>query len=116
MSMLLELIEDFELFLDDWGETIVINHITSQSLNATTGNYTTVNFSSSVSAIINTITKKDILINPNKFLGTELAIFCRISDCVVIPQVGDTLNYNFNNYKILETQDLKGVIKMIVRR
>lgn len=116
MSMLNQLAEDFDLFLEDWAEEIVITHITSQSLNVNSGNYTNVTQTSTVNAIINTISKKDILFNPSKYLSSDLAIFCKIEDCETEPKIGEKITYNSINYIILETQLLKEVIKMIVRK
>lgn len=115
MSLVEQLAEDFDVFLEDWGEPVTIIHISAEALNVETGEYVTVSTDMELQAIINPITKKEISSNPNFFKFSDITIYYKKEDLAEI-DLADTISYNSNSYKILSIAETKKIYKLICRK
>jgi len=115
MSLVDQLEEDFDIFLEDWGEDVVITHITAEALNVETGEYVAVTTDTGVEAIINPITKQEISVNPNYFKTTDITVYYKKEDFAGI-DITDAITYNSLEYKILTIIEMKKIYKLICRK
>lgn len=92
--------QDFDIFLDDWGQTILIKHLVGETVNPTTGEKTKVETETHVQAIAESITKKDVDMFPNVFSILDRRFFFKESDASI--EKGDIIEYESENYLVHE--------------
>ena len=114
--MLEVLTTDFPMMLSDWGENITIRHKTVQVLDTATGKYTTVSVSTSLQAIIAVLGSRELALKPIKYKIGDLVFRFRGKDMTGDPNIGDTILYATNTYKIVEFSHIQGIYKIIGRK
>lgn len=117
MSQLSNLNSDFlTCALDDLGQNVTVTHYASQFLNAATGDYTAVEQEQTISAVIQSVTKKDILLSPNKYLGSDRTVFFREADLSISLQINDKVVYESDEYSIFEILSTHDIYKLVIRK
>jgi hypothetical protein len=117
MSQLENLTNDFLMALDDLGQTLTLTHKVSQTLNAITGDYPAVEQVQSISGVVQTVSKRDIALAPNKYQSSDRSVFIREEDVSVNDiDIDDEIIFDSQEYKIFEKLLTDGIYKIIIRR
>lgn len=96
-----------EIMLGDWSRTILIKHISGETLDVSTGEKTKVETEIHVQAIVESITKKDVDLYPGIFSLSDRRAHFKVEDATI--EKGDIVEIDSENYVI---HDIKTTSKI----
>ena len=117
--MLTRLASDFLCTITDRGETIVLKNKASQTLNISSGDYSTVENQVTLTdaAVVSQIDNRDLELNPHKFqVGDRLMRFREADLSGYVCVIDDEIEYDSETYKVIDTRLTDGIYQVLARK
>lgn len=117
MSTLSYLSEDFDsVALSDLQIDITITHYTKQELNSNTGEYINTTTNATGKGIIDSLTKKDLSLFPDRLSIRDKKLYVSQDDFSFSIEKGDKIQTGTNTFTVLEIADLDNVLLLYLRK
>lgn len=109
------LADDFlNIFADDFGQSVIINHVIAEDVNAITGVKTKYNATYTTVGVLGSIKDLDVKVYPNISKSSDFAVYIKTVDIVV--SKGDTIIISEENFIVIEKHTIQNVSKIFCRK
>ena len=105
---------DFAFMLDDWGQTVLVKHLTGETIAPLTGVKTKVENETHIQAIVESISKKDIDLFPATFSMSDRKVHFRELDASI--EKGDVIEIEGENYTVHEIKKTCKIFTVLCKK